>query len=287
MEDRTILITGATSGIGKAAATELAKTGARVVITYRDRMKGEKTRDEITRITGNDRIHMLYVDLASLATVRELAENFRREFGRLDVLINNAGGYFGYRKTTAEGFEYTFGVNHLAHFLLTNLLKDLLQASKSRIINVSSQGQIAGRIHFDDLMLNDNYHGFKAYAQAKLANIMFTYELDRRWGGSGITTNAVHPGAVATNFGTEARPVFRFLIRMGKPFLKSPRSGARSIVYLATSSEAEGITGKYFAYGRPFRSRAVTYDRTACTRLWEMSEEWTGAFTEAAQESSR
>lgn len=275
MHDKHILITGATSGIGKAAAMELARRGAKVVITYRDRERGENALREIRELTGNREAAKIRLDLASLTSVREMVSKYRERFERLDVLINNAGGYFGYRKFTEEGYEYTFGVNHLGHFLLTNLLRELLISGRARIINVSSQAQMAGHIHFDDLMLENRFSGFRAYAQAKMANIIFTYELDRRWGNEGITANAMHPGAVATNFGKESRPLFRGLIRMGKPFLKSPEKGARTIVYLASSPGVEGISGKYFAYGRQIRSRALSYRQDVWKRLWEVSEELT------------
>jgi retinol dehydrogenase 14 len=276
MKDRTILITGATSGIGRAVATELARQDATVVFTYRDKVKGEETLDEIRQVTGNCRVHILEVDLASLASVRRLADNYRKQFDRLDVLINNAGGYFGYRNSTEDGFERTFGVNHLSHFLLTNLLKEMLISSKARIINVSSNAQFPGHINFDDLMLENKFSGFRAYSQAKLANIIFTYELDRRWEGTGISTNAVHPGAVRSNFGNEARPVFKYLIKIGKPILKSPEKGAETIVYLATSPEVEGIAGKFFASLKQQRSNAESYNKEVWTRLWEVSEELTG-----------
>jgi len=282
MQDKVILITGGTSGIGRAAAKELARRGAKVIITSRDKTKGEITVDEIRKATGNQLVYMMEVDLASLEAVRRLAENFRKQFSRIDVLINNAGGYFGYRKTTAEGYEYTFGVNHLGHFLLTNLLKEMLVAGKARIINVSSEAQRPGRIHFNDLMLEKKYKGFRAYAQSKLANVIFTYELARRWGDSGITANAMHPGAVGTNFGNEARPLFKFLIKLGKPFLKSPEQGADTIVYLASSPEVEGIQGKYFAYRKEIKSNKDSYKPGIWNRLWEVSEELTG-MPESAQ----
>ena len=276
MNDKNILITGGTSGIGRAAAIELARRGARVIFTYRNKARGEETLDLIRRETGSRLVHMLEVDLASLDSVRRLAENYRKEFDHLGVLINNAGGYFGTRKTTFEGFEYTFGVNHLSHFLLTTLLKDILVSSRARIINVSSAAQKAGRIDFEDLMLEDNFAGFRAYSQAKLANIVFTNELSRRWYDYGITANAVHPGAVGTNFGAEAKPGFRFLIKLGKPFLKSPEKGADTIVYLASSSEVEGISGGYFANRKQIRSRPESQDPGVMIRLWEISEKLTG-----------
>ncbi len=276
MKDKTILITGGTSGIGRAAAMKLAGMGAGVVFTYRRREKGEKTLEEIRTGTGNRQVRMFELDLASLDSIRRFAEDFRKDFDRLDVLINNAGGYFGYRKTTKEGYEYTIGVNHLGHFLLTNLLKDLLVAGRARIVNVSSQAQIMGRIRFDDLMLEKKFSGLRAYAQAKLANILFTYELVRRWEDTGIKANAAHPGAVRTNFGNESKPFFRCLLQLGKPFLKSPHRGADTIVYLASAPEVEGITGKYFAKRKPIRSIKESYEEETGRRLWEISKQLTG-----------
>lgn len=276
MKGKVVLITGGTSGIGKAAAMKIASLGAITVFTYRNKEKGEKTLDEIRTQSGSSDVHMLELDLASLDSVRRLAKNFLEEFKRLDVLINNAGGFFGYRKVTEEGFEYTFGINHLGPFLLTNLLKDCLISSRSRIINVSSAAQQAGKMNFDDLMLEKNFAGFKAYSQAKLANIIFCYELDRRWGKEGISVNAVHPGAVSTNFGNEAKPAFKSLMKIGKPFLKTPEQGADTIVYLASSPEVEGVSGKYLARRKQIKSNNISYDKGNWTRLWEVSEELTG-----------
>ncbi len=276
MKDKVVLITGGTSGIGKAAAIQIASLGATTVFTYRNKEKGDKSLDEIRTESGSSDVHMLELDLASLDSVRRLTENFLKEYKKLDVLINNAGGYFGYRKLTEEGFEYTIGVNHLGPFLLTNLLKDCLISSRSRIINVSSAAQQAGRINLDDLMLEEKFAGFKAYAQAKLANIVFSYELDRRWGKESISVNAVHPGAVGTNFGNEAKPAFKSLIKVGKPFLKTPEQGADTIVYLASSPEVEGISGKFFTRRKPVKSNKVSYDRESWKGLWELSEELTG-----------
>jgi retinol dehydrogenase-14 len=276
MQEKIILITGGTSGIGKAAALELARRGAGVVFTYRDPAKGKITLEMIRRETGNSSVDTMELDLASLESIRRFAERFRKEYSRLDVLINNAGGYYGYRKSTEEGFEYTFGVNHLGHFVLTNLLKESLVSGKARIINVSSEAQRMGHIYFDDLMIKGRYRGFRAYCQAKLANLLFTYELAERWAGSGITANAAHPGAVRTNFGNESKPFFRILMKLGRPFLKSPARGADTIVYLATSPDVEGFSGKYYAYRRPVRSIPESYDKEIRQRLWNVSEELTG-----------
>jgi len=276
MQDKVILLTGGTSGIGKAAAMELARQGARVVITSRDRARGENTIEEIREATGNHSVQMLEVDLASLESVRDLAGIFRKDFSRLDVLVNNAGGYYGRRRITEEGYEYTFGVNHLSHFLLTNLLKDMLVSSRARIINVSSNAQRPGRIQFEDLMLEMKYTSFRAYSQSKLANIIFTYELVRRWGDKGITANAMHPGAVRTNFGNEAGSLFKFLLMLGKPVLKSPGRGADTLVYLASSPEVKSVTGKYYVNRKERRSNPRSYDPAIWKRLWEVSEELTG-----------
>lgn len=273
MKNKTVLITGGTSGIGKAAAEELSRLGARVVFTYREKGKGERTLEEIKGKTGNRDVDMMELNLASLESVRTLAGKVRGEVPGLNVLINNAGGYYGYRKTTSEGYEYTFGVNHLGHFLLTLLLKDVLVAGTSRIINVSSEAQRIGHIRFGDLMGERRYSGLRAYSQAKLANLVFTFELSRRWAGEGITVNAVHPGAVRTNFGNEAEPLIRFLIRLGKPFLKSPARGADTLVYLASSPEVAGVTGGYFASRKRLKTNREAADQMIRQRLWEVSED--------------
>ncbi len=276
MKDKIVLITGATSGIGKATALGLAEKGATVVIAARNEQKGKKALEEIRRKTGNPNLDLMIVDLSSLDSVRKLAETFKSRYDKLDVLINNAGIFIDYRKKTRDGFEYTFGVNHLSHFLLTNLLLDRLKAAApSRIINLSSEAQRQGHIDFEDLMAVKKFSSFKAYGQSKLANILFTYELARRPEGTGIAVNAVHPGVVRTNFGSDAKGFFKVLMPLFKPFLRSPAKGAATSVYLASSSEVEGITGKYFYDLKEIQSNAESYNKEIAMRLWEMSEKYT------------
>lgn len=275
---KTVLITGATNGIGKAAATELARMGATVVITARDLHKGQATLEEIRSKTGNSNLDLLVADLSSQAEVRRLAAEFKAKYSRLDVLINNAGGFFDVRKTTVEGIEYTFAFNHLAYFLLTNLLLDLLkQSAPSRIINVSSDAQSGAKLNFGDLQMEQRYGSFTAYGQSKLANVMFTYALARRLEGTGVTVNALHPGVVNTGFGDNSQSaLIRGVMWLFKRFTLSPERGAETSVYLASSPEVEGVTGKYFDKKRAKPSNPASYDEAAQERLWDISAKMTG-----------
>jgi NAD(P)-dependent dehydrogenase (short-subunit alcohol dehydrogenase family) len=277
MKDKVILITGATSGIGKSAGFGLAKTGAVVVIVARDKNKGEKVRQEIIEQSGNKNIHLLVSDLSLMRSVRGLAEEFKNKFDRLDVLINNAGGIFGKRILTEEGLEYTFALNHIAYFLLTNLLLDILKKSApSRIINVASEGHRFHGIDLENLQGEKGYSGLRAYDQSKLCNILFTYELSRRLEETGVTANCLHPGMVDSNFGSTASFWFRLLVKIGKPILITPERAARAIIYFATSPEVAHVTGKYFIGRRPAESSKVSYNREIQRRLWEISESITG-----------
>ena len=216
-------------------------------------------------------------DLSSLTEVRRLAAEIRDRVPRLDVLINNAGTIVGDRRLTADGFEYTFALDHLSPFLLTNLLLSLLIASSpSRVVTVSSSAHRFGRIHFDDLMLEKGYTAFKAYSQAKLANVLFTYELARRLRGTGVTANCLDPGPVRTRFGNETSGLLHIGLVAVRPFELSPNRGARTSIYLASSPEVEGVTGRYFVRRRPHRSFPVTYDEGAAKRLWDVSTKLTG-----------
>ncbi len=279
MKGKVILITGATNGIGKATATELARLGATVVITARDLAKGHATLEEIRSKTGNSKLDLLLADLSSQAEVRRLAAEFKTKYSRLDVLINNAGGYFDTRTTTIDGLEYTFAFNHLAYFLLTNLLLDVLKGSApSRIVNVSSDAQAGAKLNFDDLQGEKRY-SFAAYGQSKLANVMFTYELARRLEGTGVSANVLHPGLVSTGFGSNSKSVLMRgmmgLIGLFKPFMLPPERGAQTSVYLASSPEVEGVSGKYFDKKQAKPSNPVSYDQAAQKRLWDISAELT------------
>jgi NAD(P)-dependent dehydrogenase (short-subunit alcohol dehydrogenase family) len=278
MAGRICLVTGATSGIGKAAATGLARLGADVVLVARDPARGQAAVAELQAATGNPRVELLMADLSSQASIRQAAEAYRRGHDRLDVLVNNAGGQWANRHTTEDGLELTFALNHLAYFLLTNLLVDLLRAgAPARVVNVTSSAQAFGDIRLDDLQFQRRYRGQAAYNQSKLANVLFTYELARRLEGSGVSVNCGVPGVTRTNFGRDdSGPVMRLLTPLARPFMRSPEQGADTFVWLASSPEVEGATGGYYARRRARRSSRRSYDTELAGRLWRVSEELTG-----------
>jgi len=273
---QTILVTGATAGIGVPTARVLAERGAAVVLVGRNRAKCEATAAQIKQQTGNPNVAYLVADLSVLADVRRLAAEFQARHNRLDVLVNNAGAIFLSRKVTAEGLEMTFALNHLSYFLLTTLLLDTLKASTpARIVNVSSRAHQRVRMNFDDLQGEKRYDGQAAYGQSKLANILFTYELARRLAGSGVTANALHPGIVASNFATNNGLVGRLFRLVANPFSISNEQGAQTSIYLAASPEVEGVTGKYYELCKEKRSSPQSYDEGIARRLWEVSEQMT------------
>ncbi len=285
MDGKVVLITGGTSGIGKAAAKALAGMGAEVVVTGRNRQKGEGALQEIRSESGNNRVSLLLADLAAQAEVRRLAKEFRASHDRLDVLVNNAGLYKTRRTETPDGIEMTLAVNHLAPFLLTNLLLDLLKKSApSRVINVSSEAERWGKIDLDDLQSERRYRGFPVYGKSKLANIMFTYELAERLRGTGVTANCIHPGSVNTNMGKNERGVGILLFRAFKPFMRSPKKGADTLVYLAASPDVQGRTGEYFIDREVATPSKQAYDGTLREQLWEASEELTNLKSAAVKQ---
>jgi retinol dehydrogenase-12 len=272
MEGKVVLITGATSGIGKAAATALAAMGAEVVVTGRDRGRGEAALAEIRRASDSEKVSLMLADLAVQAEVRKLADSFRERHDRLDVLVNNAGLIQSRHKKTPDGIELTLAVNHLAPFLLTNLLLDLLEKSApSRVITVSSEARRHAEIDFDDLQSERRYRAFPVYGMTKKANILFTYELAERLEGTGVVANCVHPGGVNTNFGDDNRSPGILLFRAFKPFMRTPEQGADTVIYLASSPEAAEMNGKYLT-DREEVSPAEPRDAVAQKRLWEVSE---------------
>jgi NAD(P)-dependent dehydrogenase (short-subunit alcohol dehydrogenase family) len=278
MTGKTVLITGGTGGIGKAAAIALASLGARVGITGRDRVRAELAAAEVRHESGNPAVDVFVADLSSQAEVRRMAGEVLAAYPRLDVLLNNVGGFWAHRHVTADGLEHTFALNHLAPFLLTSLLLERLKASApARIVTVSSGAQSMGRIDFDDLMGEGKYSGQRAYNQSKLANVMFTYELARRLEGSGVTATVLHPGVTSTGFGAEdtARG-WGPIIAVMRPFMKKPEQGAETSVYLASSPEAEGLTGQYFANRTPRQSHKTSYDSATTARLWQVSADLVG-----------
>ncbi len=274
---RTVLITGGSSGIGKATALGLARMGASLAITGRDRGRTEAAAHEI-RAAGGGRVDVLIGDLSVQAEVRRVAEQALERLDRLDVLVNNVGGYWNTRHVTADGLEHTFALNHLAPFLLTDLLLERLQAGGSaRVVTVSSGAHALGKIDFDDLQGERSYSPFRAYAQSKLANVMFSHELARRLAGTGVTANALHPGVVSTGFGVEdAGRVQRLLVPLGRPFMKSPTQGAATSIHLAAAPELQHVTGRYFADRKPKKSSKLSHDHQAAERLWQVSAELVG-----------
>ena len=274
MQGKVCVVTGANSGIGKATAMGLAQMGATVVMVCRDQAKGEEAQNEIKEKSGNDAVDLMLADLSSQASIRQLAENFQQHYQQLHVLINNAGGVNLNRRETVDGLEMTFAVNYLAPFLLTNLLLEKLKASApARIVNVRSESHQSGYIKMDDLELEKGYRLMRAYGQSKLALVLFTYELARRLQGTGVTANCLHPGFVATNIGQNGvgsvgRSIVKLIFsRLGI----SPEEGAKTSIYLASSPEIEGVTGKYFVKSIPVRSAPISYDETLQRQLWEES----------------
>lgn len=275
MAGKVCMVTGANSGIGKVTALELARMGATVVMVCRDRGRAEPVLAEIRRATGNQAVELMLADLSSQQSTRQLAAAFRQKYDRLHVLVNNAGAMFLKRSVTVDGLEETFALNHLGYFLLTNLLLDLIQASApARIVNVSSGAHMAAAIHFDDLQ-GERYSAWRAYGQSKLANVLFTVELARRLEGTGVTANALHPGFVRSNFATST-PVARFVLTLLKPFAISPEQGAETSIYLASSPEVEGVTGKYFVKKQAAKTAKAGTDLGVARRLWDVTADLTG-----------
>src|SRR5438477_9388161 len=273
MAGKIVLITGGTGGISKATAIGLARLGARVGITGRDLARAEQAATEIRAASGNPTVDGFAADLSSQAEVRRLAVAVLATYSRLDVLVNNVGGFWAHRHPTADGLEHTFALNHLASFLLTNLLLDRLKASApARVVTVSSGAQSMGRIDFDDLQGARNYSGQRAYNQSKLANVMFSNELARRLDGSGVTANSLHPGVVRSNFGAEDQARwFAVMSRVILPLLKTPAQGARTPIYLASSPAMAVVTGQFFVNRKPKTANKVAYDTDKTARLWRVS----------------
>ena len=279
MQGKVCVITGATAGIGQVAASELARRGAHVVIVGRSAEKCAATQAEIRSASAAASVDSLVADLSSLAETKRLASELGQRYPRIDVLLNNAGAMFWKRAESADGVEKTFALNHLSYFVLTNLLLPVLkQSGPARIVNVASDAHKGASINFDDIQFKQKYSGWKAYQQSKLANILFTYELAKRIEGTGVTANTLHPGFVLTNF----LQVFRdapagWLINALAPLVAiSPERGARTSIYLASSPEVEGVSGRYFVKEKPVVSSPQSRDALAAERLWQVSVEMTG-----------
>src|SRR6267378_177113 len=275
MTGKTCLITGGNSGIGKATALGLARMGANIVIVSRSKEKGEAALAEIIAKSGNRNVELMLADMSSQDSIRRLASDFKAGHGKLHLLVNNAGVYLTRRTTTVDGLESTFAINHLGPFLLTNLLLDLLKASApSRIVNVSSDAHNGAKVNFEDLQGEKKFSGWHAYAQSKLAMILFTHELAKKLDGTGVTVNSAHPGVVRTNFANN-NGLVTFGFRLMRPFFISPKSAAKRILYVATSSDLEGVTGKYFTKMHEAKSSQESYDDDSAKRLWQISEQLT------------
>jgi NAD(P)-dependent dehydrogenase (short-subunit alcohol dehydrogenase family) len=274
---RTVLVTGGSGGIGKATALGLARMGAHLAITGRDRGRIEDAAREI-RTAGGGQVDVFVADLSAQSEVRRLAGEILQHLPSIDVLVNNVGGYWNTRHVTADGLERTFALNHLTSFLLTNLLIDRLKQSDSaRVVTVSSNAQALGHIDFGDLQGERSYSGARAYNQSKLANVLFTYELARRLTGTSVTANALHPGVVSTSFGAEdPGRVQRLLVPFMRPFMKTPAKGAVTSIHLASAPELERVTGCFFANRKPRRSAEASYDEAVAARLWQVSAELVG-----------
>ena len=266
MNGKIVLITGGTSGIGRVTVRELARMGAKVVVVGRDPAK----LDAIKRETGADAIR---ADLQLVGEARRVAAEFRDKYARLDVLVNNAGAVFSARQVTAEGLERTFALNHMAYFTLTAALLDLLRASApARVISVASEASRGGRIDFGDLQMERRYLGVRQYCNTKLMNLLFAFELSRRLQGSGVTSNAVHPGTVASSFAMQGAGLFGILARIARPFLIGEEKGARTQIWAASEPTLAAVTGKYFVRRREKSPVHAALDPAAARRLWEESE---------------
>jgi NAD(P)-dependent dehydrogenase (short-subunit alcohol dehydrogenase family) len=283
MQGKTVLVTGANQGIGKATAIALAAKGAHVVIVARNAGKGRAALAEV-EAAGRGGAELIVADLSSQEQVRRAAAEFKSRHDRLHVLVNNAGVLVPERHTTVDGLEETFALNHLGYFLLTRELLDVLQATeRARIVNVSSEAHRRATMQWDDLQFErTRYRSFQVYGQSKLANILFTYELARRLEGTGVTANCLHPGVIASGFGQTYGGAISVLVKMARPFLLTAEEGARTSVYLASSREVEGVTGKYFSKCKAVHSSKLSYDVQSQQKLWSLSEQLVKVNAQAA-----
>jgi retinol dehydrogenase-12 len=276
MRDRVCLVTGATNGIGYETALGLARRGARVVMVGRDAAKAQACVARIRAVVPGSAVDAHVADLSAQAEIRRLADLLRDAYPRLDVLVNNAGAIFDRRTLTADGIERTWALDHLGYVLLTLELLDTLKAAaasgaKPRIVNVASAAHYRGHIDFDDIEGARRYGAMRAYAQAKLGNVLFTYALARRLGGSGITVNALHPGVINTGFARNTSGLFGTAWSLMRPFLASPDKGAETSLHVASAPELDGVTGRYFSHSRPKPSSPESRDEAVQERVWALS----------------
>jgi len=279
MNNKTILITGASNGIGLHSAIGLAKLGANIVMVGRNKERTVQAVELVNSQTGNQSVSYLLADLSSLSGIRNLAQAFKDNYDKLDVLLNNAGAIFLWRKVSVDGYEMTLALNHLNYFLLTDLLLDMLKAAPSaRIVNVASRAHFRGRVNFDDLQSQRGYNGMRVYSTSKLMNVLFTHELARRLQDTNITANCLHPGFVASHFAWNNG----WIVRLGISLMSgriSVEEGARCPVHLASSFEVEGVSGKYFNYNlKETPSSEESYDQNIAKRLWDVTEKLVAAY---------
>jgi NAD(P)-dependent dehydrogenase (short-subunit alcohol dehydrogenase family) len=284
LKNKTCIITGGNSGIGKAAAVGLARFGANIILVVRNRFRGEAALKEIITLTGNKNIEIQLCCLSSFESIKECADNIRSHHKKIDMLINNAGAYFSKKHITKDGIEATFQVNYLSRFLLTNLLLDLIAKNGGgKIIIVNGEYHRHGKINFNDLQMENRYTGMCAACRAKLADLLFVYELSSKLKGFPVNVNALHPGIVATNAvenDPDASMMRKILYWLAKPFLSSPEKGAETILYLASNDEVKNVTGKYFINKKIAASSSSSLDKEAAKKLWKESEILTGVDTE-------
>lgn len=282
MQNKVVIVTGATNGIGEIAARELARMGATVVIVGRSAERCQNTVNMIKSVTGNQNVEFIAADLSSLAGIRKTAETFLATHDRLDVLLNNAGAVFESRQVSVDGIEMSMALNHLNYFLLTDLLLDVLkktaqQYGEARIVNTASDAHMGNKLNFDDLQHQKSYSRFGVYGESKLMNVMYTYELARRLESTKVTANVLHPGFVATGFGHNNGTMFKMVIGLLQRLAAlTPEQGTQTSLYVATSPELKGVNGKYFDKSKARKSSDVSYDEAAQKRLWAISEELVG-----------
>jgi len=277
MNGATVVITGATSGIGEVAADHLAQLGARIVFVARDRERGEAMRKHLRAVAGHTDHAVHYADLTRLSEMKRVAHEIAESEPEIDVLVNNAGAMFNSRQVTEDGLEKTFALNHMSYFVLTNILLDRLKSTPgARIVSTASDAHKGNKLNFDDLQSARFYSGFAVYGRSKLMNILFTRELARRLAGTGVTANCLHPGFVATRFGEEAGGIFSFAIKAAKNFALTPEEGAETIIYLASSDEVAGVTGGYFYKSAPATPTKEAQNDADAKRLWDASAKISG-----------
>ncbi len=277
MTGKTVLVTGATNGIGFITALELAKMDAVVLMVARDEKKGRAKLEEIRQAVPNAKLELLLADLSSMASIRQLAINVTAKYSSLDVLVNNAGAFYSERKVSKDGFEMTFALNHIGYFLLTNLLLDTLKRGKNpRIVSVSSGAHLVAKINFNDLQLEKKFNGWAAYCTSKLMNVLFTKELSRRLAGTGVTANCLHPGFVNTGFAGDSSDFMGRMLNFAKNILAiTPEKGAETMIYLSSSADVANVTGEYFEKKKIAKVNPIALDSSIAKRLWDVSEKLT------------